>query len=125
MRLDKWLWAARFYRTRRIAVDEIKRGRVKVNGVVAKPARQVAVGDMISINKKQDRYEVTVLQLIEMRGPAKVAATMYQESEASREQRERERSLRRLSYVAAPKHPDSRDKRKLRKLRQGLYLKEE
>ncbi len=125
MRLDKWLWSARFYKTRRLAVDEIKKGRVKVNGEVAKPARIVAIGDEIAVNKSSTLFVVEVRALIEMRGPAKIAQTMYEERAESRARREREQELRSLSRVVPPKNPDSREKRQLRNLRQGRYLKEE
>lgn len=122
MRLDKWLWAARFYKTRRLATDEINKGRVQVNGVVAKPAKIITVGDRLLIRKLQTLYEIEVKALIEQRGPASIAQTMYEESEESIKTRERERELRKLSPTIRPDKPSSREKRQLRNLRQGKYI---
>lgn len=83
MRLDKWLWAARFYKTRSLASDEIQKGRVMINGQRAKPARPLQVGDCISIEKQQFVYELTVDALSDKRGPASVARELYTESEQS------------------------------------------
>lgn len=120
MRLDKWLWAARFYKTRRLATDEIIKGRVLVNNQAAKPAKIVAVDDLITIKKAQTIFEVKVLLLLPTRGPAKVAETMYFELPSSIERREHERKLRRLAPVIKPIKPDKREKRELRKVKQGL-----
>ncbi len=122
MRLDKWLWAARFYKTRRLATDEINKGRVKVNGVEAKPARNLIVGDLVTIRKLQMIYEVEVCLLIEQRGPASVATTMYQETQESIERREHERELRRLSPQPHSETVTSRDKKRLRDVKQGQYF---
>ncbi len=122
MRLDKWLWAARFYKTRRLATEEIRKGRVQVNGEVAKPAKIISVGDRLLIRKLQTLYEIEVKALIEQRGPASVAQTMYEESAESIETRERERELRKLSPMIRPDKPSSREKRQLRNLRQGRYI---
>ena len=119
MRLDKWLWAARFYKTRRLATDEINKGRVKVNGSEAKPARNVAVGDILTIRKLQTIFEVEVRLLIEQRGPASVATTMYAETDESIKRREHERELRRLSPQPSSETLTSRDKRRLRDVKQG------
>ena len=119
MRLDKWLWAARFYKTRRLATDEIDKGRVKVNGVVAKPARNLAVGDSVTIRKLQSIYELEVCLLIEQRGPASVATTMYHETQESIKRREHEGELRRLSPQPHSETVTSRDKKRLRDVKQG------
>lgn len=122
MRLDKWLWAARFYKTRRLATDEIDKGRVKVNGSEAKPARKIVVGDLVTVRKLQMIYEVKVCLLIEQRGPASVAATMYDETKESIERRERERELHRLSPQPHSETVTSRDKKRLRDVKQGKYF---
>ena len=83
MRLDKWLWVARFYKTRSLAAEEIEKGRVQVNGQAAKPARSVRVNDRIEIRQPGTVRELLVLGLGAMRGPATVARTLYQETEAS------------------------------------------
>ena len=122
MRLDKWLWAARFYRTRRLATDEINKGRVLVNEQLAKPARMIAEGDVITVRKAQMIFEVTVLKLLPNRGPASIAATMYEELPQSIERRNRERELRRLAPTIRPEKPDKREKRELRRVKQGLHI---
>lgn len=123
MRLDKWLWAARFYKTRRLATEEINKGRVKINGIEAKPSRTIIVGDLVTIRKLQMIYEVKVCLLIEQRGPASVATTMYQETEASIARREHERELRKLSPQPHSETRSSRDKKRLRDVKQGKYFK--
>ena len=122
MRLDKWLWAARFYKTRRLATDEIDKGRVKVNGVEAKPARRIVVGDMVTIRKLQVIYDIKVCLLIEQRGPASVAVTMYEETKESIQQRTHESELRRLSPTPHSDNVTSRDKKRLRDVKQGKYF---
>ena len=83
MRLDKWLWVARFFKTRGLAAEEVDKGRVHVNGQAAKPARAVRVNDRIEIRQPGSVRELLVLGLGAMRGPATVARTLYQETEAS------------------------------------------
>ena len=122
MRLDKWLWAARFYKTRRLAMDEVNKGRVKVNGIEVKPARNLVIGDLVTIRKLQMIYEVEVCLLIEQRGPASVATTMYHETEESVERRARESELRRLSPSPHSETVTSRDKKRLRDVKQGKYF---
>ena len=119
MRLDKWLWAARFFKTRRLATDEVNKGRVKVNGIEAKPSKNLNIGDMVTIRKSQVIYEVEVCLFIEQRGPASVATTMYQETQESMQQRERESELRRLSPQPYSETVTSRDKKRLRDVKQG------
>lgn len=88
VRLDKWLWAARFYKTRTLAAEAIDTGRVEVNGDRAKRSRAVTVGDTLRIRKPPFEQLIEVLGESEQRGPASVAATLYVESEASRRARE-------------------------------------
>jgi ribosome-associated heat shock protein Hsp15 len=80
IRLDKWLWAARFYKTRRLAVEAIKNGNIYVNGERSKPARMVKQEDLISISRAPHKVDVQVLALAEKRGPASFAQTLYQET---------------------------------------------
>jgi len=87
MRIDKWLWAARFYKTRSLAVQAIDAGHVSVNGERAKPAKALKVGDSVVVRKAPFEHHVTVKGLAEMRGPAAVAAALYAESEESRARR--------------------------------------
>jgi ribosome-associated heat shock protein Hsp15 len=87
MRLDKWLWAARFFKTRSLAVEAIEAGRVSVNGDRAKPAKEVRVGDGLAIRRPPFESEVLVKALADKRGPATVAATLYEETAESRARR--------------------------------------
>lgn len=87
VRMDKWLWAARFFKTRALAARACELGRIQANGLVAKPAREVRVGDNLQIRNDSGDFLVEVLVLSEMRGPAAVAQTLYRETEASRELR--------------------------------------
>src|ERR1700744_888962 len=87
VRLDKWLWAARFYKTRSLATRACELNRVEANHQVVKPARDVRIGDFLQIKTEGGDYEVEVLRLSEMRGPASVAQTLYREPDASREAR--------------------------------------
>lgn len=94
IRLDKWLWAARFFKTRSLATEAIKGGRVHVNGSRIKPGKAVAVGQLISINKPPQRFEVEVLALSDKCGSFTVAQTLYRETDASVAKREHEAVLR-------------------------------
>jgi len=123
VRLDKWLWAARFYKTRSLATDEIGLGRVRVNGADAKASREVRVGDCIELRQHQSLRTVHVLGLSHMRGPAPVAALLYQETAESMEQRHRAAELRRLAPEPAQTlhqgRPTKRDRRTLDGYKQG------
>jgi ribosome-associated heat shock protein Hsp15 len=87
VRIDKWLWAARFFKTRALAARACELGRIQSNGQPAKPARDVQVGDMLRVTNEGGEFLVEVLLLSEIRGPAAVAQTLYRETDASREQR--------------------------------------
>ena len=87
MRLDKWLWAARFFKTRRLAVEAVEGGRVSVNGERAKPAKELRAGDTLSIRRPPFEHRVVVKGLALQRGSATVAATLYEETEESRARR--------------------------------------
>jgi ribosome-associated heat shock protein Hsp15 len=116
VRLDVWLWAARFHRTRSLAKRAIEAGHVAVNGVGGKPARAVAIGDRVTVTRGPERLEVVVLALADQRGPAPVAQALYAETEASRAARAAAAELRRLTGGGAakpPKRPDKRDRRRL------------
>jgi len=123
VRVDKWLWAARFFKTRSLAARAVSGGHVHVNGGRVKPARTVQAGDRIRITRGEETFVVTVLALAERRGPAKVARTLYEESEESRLAREearRERRLIRAPAVRPRGRPDKRERRKIREfLRKG------
>lgn len=121
MRLDKWVWAARFYKTRSLAIEAIRLGRVQVNGRNAKPAREIAVGDMITIRKHLPPMHVEVLGLSAMRGPASVAQTLYRETPESQQARERAAELRRLAPEPERSRrdgrPTKRDRRRMDRFR--------
>ena len=87
MRMDKWLWAARFFKTRSLAARACELGRIESNGQPAKPSREVRVGDLLQVKNDSGDFHVEVLILSEMRGPAAIARTLYHETEASRELR--------------------------------------
>lgn len=117
MRLDKWLWAARFYKTRALAVDEINLGRVRVGGVPVKPARDVRVGDRLSICTGAITREVEVRGLSNQRGPAPQAQLLYAETPASITAREAAAEARRLAPEPAATivqgRPTKQDRRRL------------
>ena len=120
VRIDKWLWAARFFRTRAKAKIAIDGGKVECDGVRAKPAREISVGSMLRIRQGYDVLTVEVLALSERRGSAQDAATLYRETEESREAREREAERRRArrSYVDLPDgRPERRDRRTLERIK--------
>jgi len=117
MRLDKWLWAARFYKTRALAVTEIERHRVHVNGAHVKPARDVRAGDHIRLRQGPVEREVVVLGLSAVRGPAPQAQALYRETEESVSAREMAAEARRLAPEPAETirqgRPTKQDRRKL------------
>jgi ribosome-associated heat shock protein Hsp15 len=116
VRMDKWLWAARFFKTRALAAKACDIGRIRSNEVEAKPARDVRVGDMLRIRNEGGGFHVEVLQLSEMRGPASVAQTLYRETEASKELRQKEAAERKAmqEFAPLPEHrPSKRDRRRI------------
>ncbi|MCW8870304.1 MAG: S4 domain-containing protein [Proteobacteria bacterium] len=120
VRIDKWLWAARFYKTRSLAKKKIEQGKIKVNGQRCKPARTIEVGDQVSIKKGQTQWVVDVLDLSEQRGPAKVAQNLYQETQASQKSREDKQLLNKLEYHSTPKpegRPSKKERREIQKLK--------
>src|SRR4051794_19022183 len=121
-RIDKWLWAARFVKTRSAATDLVLAGHVKVGGERIKPAREVTVGDSIEIRLGAIRRAVVVTGLADRRGPAKVAATLYEETPESREERERVRLEQRLARPLGADlgaRPTKQERRRLDALRRG------
>ncbi|MFY2950402.1 RNA-binding S4 domain-containing protein [Achromobacter ruhlandii] len=121
IRIDKWLWAARFYKTRSPAVDEIGKGRVQVNGQPAKPAREVGAGDVVSIRKEDPAVHVRVVAVSGARGPAPVARQLYEETPESVAARERAAEMRRLApepaLDIAAGRPTKRDRRLIDQMR--------
>jgi ribosome-associated heat shock protein Hsp15 len=96
VRIDKWLWAARFFKTRSLAAEAVERGRIKINAENVKPARSVKINDKILIDNGSTRWEVIVLGLSGTRGPAPVAQALYRETELSIEKRANDQEARRL-----------------------------
>jgi len=123
VRLDKWLWAARFYKTRTLAAKACELGRVEAQGQTARSSREVRVGDRLIVQNEGGRFEVDVLALSEMRGPASVAQTLYMETDASREARARFAEERKagLHFTPAPAgRPSKKDRRKIHRFRNDL-----
>ena len=120
IRIDKWLWASRFFKTRALAARACELGRIESNGERAKPAREVHEGDRLRVRNDSGEFEILVLELSEVRGPASVAQTLYRETETSREIREklaRERKLLPPFEAAFQGRPSKRDRRQLNRLR--------
>ncbi len=120
VRLDKWLWAARFFKTRQLAVEAISGGHVHINGDRVKPSRAVRPGDELRITKGHDTWLITVLGLNDKRRPAKEATLLYQEDDHQRAQREQQTEMRKLHGVNIPtRKPDKRERRKLESFKQS------
>jgi ribosome-associated heat shock protein Hsp15 len=116
VRMDKWLWAARFFKTRALAAKACELGRVQSNGQPAKPAREVRIGDMLRVTNDGGDFHVEVLLLSEVRGPASVAQTLYRETEESRALRLKaaeERKAMRQFEPAPTGRPSKRERRKI------------
>jgi ribosome-associated heat shock protein Hsp15 len=116
MRIDKWLWAARFFKTRSLASHACELGRIESGGIQAKPAREVRIGDLLRIRNEGGEFQVEVLGVSDMRGPAAVAQTLYRETEASREARMKLVEDRKAMGFAEAK-PSKRDRRRIERLR--------
>ena len=116
VRIDAWLWAARFFKTRTLAKKACDLGRISSNGQMAKAAREVRVKDMLRITNDGGEFEVEVLGLSDVRGPASVAQTLYRETEASREARQKaaaERRAAREFEILPQGRPSKRDRRRI------------
>src|SRR5208282_3087010 len=116
VRIDKWLWAARFFKTRALASRACDLGRIHSNGQPAKPAREVHVGNMLRVTNDGGDFEVEVLLLSDVRGPASVAQTLYRETEASRELRQKvaaeRKAMKQFEELPAGR-PSKRDRRRI------------
>ena len=122
MRIDKWLWAARFFKTRALASKACELGRIRSNGVEAKPARDVKSGDTLQLKNEAGDFVVEVLALSEMRGPAATAQTLYRETEASKEARAKAAEERKAMQQFMPlpeRRPSKRDRRRILQFRGG------
>ncbi len=120
MRIDKWLWAARFFKTRSLASRACDLGRIEVGGQTVKPSREIRAGDWLRIKNDSGDFTIEVVALSEMRGPAPVAQTLYRESQESRERRMKlmeERKAMPHFEAAREGRPSKRDRRELARLR--------
>lgn len=116
VRVDKWLWAARFFKTRSLSAGACELGRIQCNGQPAKPAREIHVGDSLQIRSESGDFQVQVLALSEVRGPASVAQTLYRETEESRNLRLKlaeERKAMKIFTPAPEGRPSKRDRRRI------------
>jgi ribosome-associated heat shock protein Hsp15 len=120
LRIDKWLWAARFFKTRALASKACDLGRIQSNGIEAKPAREVRVGDMLRVKNEGGEFEIEVLDLSGMRGPAAAAQKLYRETDASKEARIKAAEERKAMQQFAPvpaQRPSKRDRRRIIRFR--------
>lgn len=121
VRLDRWLWAARFFKTRSLAVEAIKGGRVTVNGLRAKPARSIGRGERLSIRKGQLQFDIEVLELSEKRLGASLAQALYQEDESSLEaRRQRAQEMRAHRQTLVHGRPSKKERRLQRAVKRHL-----
>ncbi|MEO8126298.1 MAG: RNA-binding S4 domain-containing protein [Bryobacteraceae bacterium] len=123
MRIDKWLWAARFFKTRSIASRTCDLGRIAVNGQQAKASREIRVGDMLQVKNDGGEFQLEVLLLSEMRGPAAVAQTLYRETEESKALRVKAAEERKAQPAGEWRDgkPSKSDRRKIHRFREGGY----
>jgi len=123
VRIDKWLWAARFFRTRALAARACDLGRIHSNGQPAKPAREVHIGNMLRVTNDGGDFEVEVLALSDVRGPASLAQTLYRETEASRELRQKvaaeRKAMKQFEELPAGR-PSKRDRRRIIQFRERV-----
>lgn len=120
VRIDKWLWAARFFKTRSLAGKACDLGRIEAGGQRAKPARDVRVGEMLRVTNDAGSFHIEVLGLSEMRGPAPIAQTLYRETDESKTERLEIAAQRKAMAVSEPipeNKPSKRDRRKMDRLR--------
>lgn len=115
IRLDKWLWAARFFKTRKLAADAVSGGKVHVNGQRTKPGKEIKVDDLLVIHKDQYSWDITVLGINAQRRPAAEAVLLYSESETSRLKRAQDIAQRRAERLLMPNEPAQRPTKKQRR----------
>lgn len=120
VRIDKWLWAARFFKTRSLAARACDLGRIRANGLTCKPAREVRLGDLLHVKTEGGDFEIEVLLLSDIRGPAPIAQTLYRETDASREARlklaEERKAMPRVESFPEGR-PSKRDRRVIDRIR--------
>ncbi len=120
VRIDKWLWAARFYKIRKLATEAVKGGHISINGVRCKPSKLVEMGDEVFIQKEQETFTVIITALADKRGSAKIAQALYDETPESMKFRDEQSEQRKFQTYFAPspdKRPDKRDRRKIKQLK--------
>ncbi len=117
MRIDKWLWTSRFFKTRALATEAVNGGKVHLNGQRIKAGRLIKIGDVLAIQKATDLFEVTIAGINKTRRPAKEACLSFEESEKSREKRLQEQQIKKLASAVRPvpkRKPDKREREQLR-----------
>ncbi|MDD2759187.1 MAG: S4 domain-containing protein [Methylomonas sp.] len=119
IRIDKWLWAARFFKTRSLAADAVNGGKVHVNGQRCKPGKDIKIGDWVTVTKDQYTWNIEVTDLNKQRRPAKEAASLYQEDEASAEKRHRQIELQKQQTASLP--PSERERKPNKKQRRQIH----
>lgn len=121
IRVDKWLWAARFFKTRQLAQEAVELGRVRIAGQRLKPSRNVKPGDRLTVERGDERFEIFVEKISLIRGPAQTAQTLYRETEESKEKRSCASEMRKIAVepakTIAKGRPTKRDARLLRRIR--------
>jgi len=118
-RLDKWLWAARFYKTRRLAAEAVSGGKVHINGNRAKPSKDIKIFDKLSISKNSFLWDITILGINARRRPAKEAVLLYQEDEASLQRRLEQIAFKKASELSHPKaeRPNKKQRRQIHRFK--------
>ena len=120
IRLDKWLWAARFFKSRSLAADAVSGGKVHSRGQPVKPSRAVNVGDCLEVRRGYERYEIIVNEVSGQRGPAAVAQLLYREIDSSVERRKIEAEKRQLAMMQRPQSEGRPDKKQRRQIRRFI-----
>lgn len=121
IRIDKWLWTSRFFKTRVLATDAVNGGKAHLNGQRVKAGRMVRIGDTLTIQKSGDSFEVIIKAINKTRRPAKEACLTYEESEQSRLKREQEHGIKKLASASRPvpqRKPGKREREQLRRFKQ-------
>ncbi len=123
IRIDKWLWAARFFKTRSLAKKQVEQGKIKIEGQKVKPSRHVQIGDLLTIKKNDLLWEVKVMGIAEKRGSATIAQQLYQETDESIQNREAKTLLKKMEYHSTPKphgRPTKKQRRDIRSLKNKI-----